>query len=68
MSIFRSGIVQAILVRCVKPIQHGGYKFEVGERYELKLDMGPLFVVKSSTGAEVVVPKEAFELTEDKKT
>ena len=61
MSIVRSGLVKPVYVICQKTLAG----FEVGKKYELILDMGTMYVIKTPAGQDAVVPKESFTVAKD---
>ena len=65
MAITRSGLVKPVLVVCLKPLTVNGASFEVGKTYELVLNMGSMFVVKTANGLDAMVPKDSFELAKE---
>jgi hypothetical protein len=65
MSIFRSGLVHSTFVLCVKDVEGAGFKCKEGQRYELVLDLGSMYVLKMPDGQEAVVTKQAFVVAPD---
>ena len=65
MSIFRSGVVKPVFVICLKDLSVSDFIFSEGEKYELVLDMGTMYVVKNPMGKEAVVSKDAFVIAKD---
>ena len=66
MSIHRSGLVKPVRVQCVQALKVSDVTFIIGEKYELVLDMGIMYVLKTPSGQEAVVPKDAFTPVEEK--
>ena len=62
MSIFRSGIVEAIQVRCIKEVQENGLTLKEGEIFEVVLAMDTMYVIRTPAGQDALVRKESFEI------
>jgi hypothetical protein len=62
MSIFRSGIVEALQVRCIKEVQENGLTLKEGEIFEVVLAMDTMYVIRTATGQDALVRKESFEV------
>lgn len=52
----------------MKALSAGGQSFQVGEVFELALDMGTLYVLKTAAGQDVLVPKDSFVIAEAPKS
>ena len=46
-------------------VKDGDFAFKVGDKYELVLDMGSMFVVKGPGGREAIVGKDVFKIAKD---
>lgn len=62
MLIFRSGVVEALQVRCIKEVEENGLTLKEGEIFEVVLAMDTMYVIRTPTGQDALVRKEAFEI------
>jgi hypothetical protein len=62
MSIFRSGVVEALQVRCIKEVQENGLTLKEGDVFEVVLAMDTMYVIRTPTGQDALVRKESFEI------
>ncbi len=65
MSIRRSGVFEAEKVECIKSFQYNNLTIQPGQKLELVLDMGMMYMVKIEDSfkniQEIVVPKDHFQ-------
>lgn len=64
MSIRRSGLRSIVYLICKEDIDISGVKLKKDEKYELVHDIGSLYVLKTSTGEELIAPKDIFREVE----
>ena len=65
MSIRRSGLVKPVVLLCVKELNDPVFKLRSGEKCELILDLGAMYMVKSESGQEAVVSKDSFVVVKE---